>query len=76
MNLKNDSLWKFVELRSAQVPTAWNDRFDWVTMFELLATLYLELIEQEKINIQIRKENSGLINVAREETLSAHLNIH
>jgi hypothetical protein len=45
-------------------------------MFKVLATLYLELIEQEEINIQIRKENSGLINVAAEETLSAHLNIH
>ncbi|ORE05722.1 hypothetical protein BCV72DRAFT_208714 [Rhizopus microsporus var. microsporus] len=76
MNLKNDSQWKFVELRSARVPVAWNDRFDWVTMFELLTTLYLELTEQEIISIQIRKENSGLINVATEETLSARLNIH
>ncbi|RCI01013.1 hypothetical protein CU097_015637 [Rhizopus azygosporus] len=76
MSLKNDPQWKFVKLRSAQVPTAWKDRFDWVKMFELLATLYLELIEQEKISIQIRKENSGLINVTAEETLSAYLNTH
>jgi hypothetical protein len=73
MNLKNDLLWKFVELRSAQVPTSWNDRFDWVKMFELLATLYLGLLEQEKINVQIKKENSGLTKITTEQTLVAHL---
>ncbi|CAO3658239.1 unnamed protein product [Rhizopus stolonifer] len=75
MNLKNDSLWKFVKLQSAQVPTAWNDRFDWIKTFELLATLYLELIEQEKTNNQIKEENSGLFEVATEQTLSAYLNL-
>lgn len=46
MSLKKDLMWKFVELRAAHVPTSWDDRFDWMKMFELLATLYPSLIEQ------------------------------
>ena len=40
MNLKEDRLWKLVELRSADIPTNWSDRFNWVRMFELIATLF------------------------------------
>jgi hypothetical protein len=76
MSLKDESQWKFVELRSAIVPTKWGDRFEWVTMFELLASLYLELIEQEQVIMDIKKENSGLGYVAAEDTFSARLNMH
>ncbi|KAG2218296.1 hypothetical protein INT45_000978 [Circinella minor] len=40
MNLKEDRLWKFVELRSADIPTNWSDRFNWANIFELIAPLF------------------------------------
>ncbi|CEP19194.1 hypothetical protein [Parasitella parasitica] len=76
MNLKNATQWKFVELRSAIVPTKWDDRFEWVAMFELMASLYLKLIEQEQVIMDIKKENSGLEYVAAKDTFSARLNMH
>ncbi|KAI9355549.1 hypothetical protein BD770DRAFT_444646 [Pilaira anomala] len=69
MNLKEDRLWKFVELRSADIPTNWSDRFNWVKMFELIATLFLCLKEEERVDMELKKENSGLIVVPKEETL-------
>ncbi|CEP19565.1 hypothetical protein [Parasitella parasitica] len=69
MNLKEDRLWKFVELRSADIPTNWKDRFNWVKMFELIATLFLWLKEEERVDIKMKKENSGLTAVPKEELL-------
>jgi hypothetical protein len=67
-------MWKFVELRAAQVPTSWDDRFDWMKMFELLATLYLSLIEQAEVDCLVKKENSGFEKIDADQTLAAHLN--
>ncbi|OBZ81520.1 hypothetical protein A0J61_10434 [Choanephora cucurbitarum] len=73
MNLKEDRLWKFVELRSATIPTNWNDRFNWVKMFELIATLFLCLKEEVRVDMEMKRENSGLKFVSREEGLAALL---
>ncbi|KAG1042672.1 hypothetical protein G6F43_011838 [Rhizopus delemar] len=73
MNLKEDRLWKFVELRSANIPTNWSDRFNWVKMFELIATLFLCLKEEKRVDMEMKKENSGLTVVPKEETLAALL---
>ncbi|CAO3639361.1 unnamed protein product [Mucor hiemalis] len=73
MNLKGDKMWKFVEIRSATIPTSWSDRFSWVKMFELIATLFLCLREEEQVDMELKKENAGLNFVPKEETLAALL---
>lgn len=35
----NKQKWKHIELRSAIIPTKWDDIYLWVKLFELLATL-------------------------------------
>ncbi|KAG2198279.1 hypothetical protein INT47_004363, partial [Mucor saturninus] len=72
MNLNEDRLWKFVELRSATISTNWSGRFNWVNMFELLAMLFL-CLKEERVDMQMKKENSGLTVVPYEETLAAFL---
>jgi hypothetical protein len=42
-------------------------------MFELIATLYLCLIEEAGVTVTMKKENDGLISVPRDETLSSRL---
>lgn len=71
MNLKEDRLWKFVELRSTDIPTNWSDRFNWVKMFEIIATLFFSLKEEERVDMELKKESSGLTVVPKEETLAA-----
>jgi hypothetical protein len=41
MNLKKSDKWKLIELRSSVIPTSWNVRYSWVSLFELLATLFV-----------------------------------
>lgn len=67
MNLKEDRLWKFVELRSANIPTNWSDRFNWVKMFELIATLFSCLKEEERVDMELKKKNSSLTVVPKEK---------
>jgi hypothetical protein len=72
-NELEDQLWKLVELRSVNIPTGWSGRFNWVKMFELIATLYLCLKEEEHVDMDMKKENSGLAIVPKEETLAVLL---
>ncbi|KAG1582668.1 hypothetical protein G6F48_009009 [Rhizopus delemar] len=41
LSLFNESHWKFVEKRSAKLPTNWNDRLEMIQYLELLATLFV-----------------------------------
>jgi len=46
LNLTKSGRWRPVELRSACVPTSWELRSNWNIIFEMLATIYNELLEQ------------------------------
>ncbi|OZJ04144.1 hypothetical protein BZG36_02843 [Bifiguratus adelaidae] len=58
-----------VELRSATVPYVWEDRHDWVRVFELLATLHIELLAQNTITEELKMQKSGLHPVLMPETV-------
>jgi hypothetical protein len=75
MQLKENLKCKFVELISAQVLANWSNRYSWVKMFELVATLYLRLLEEAGVTADMEKEHIGLVSVPRERALSAHLEL-
>ncbi|KAI7879532.1 uncharacterized protein EV154DRAFT_52000 [Mucor mucedo] len=60
MTLSKSGKWKLVEVRSAYVPTTWQLRANWNLLFEMLATIYHELLEQRELNAQIVNEVCGL----------------
>lgn len=43
-SIKDRNTWRFVELRSAVVPTCWAKRKQWTKVFEWTATLYVRHI--------------------------------
>lgn len=43
-SIKNEKRYRFVELRTATVPTTWDKCMNWVKVFELIATLYVSNI--------------------------------
>ncbi|CEP19541.1 hypothetical protein [Parasitella parasitica] len=60
LNLTKSGRWRLVELRSACVPTSWELRSNWNIIFEMLATIYNELLEQRRLDRLILDENCGL----------------
>ncbi|CEP16440.1 hypothetical protein [Parasitella parasitica] len=60
MTLSKSGKWKLVEVRSACIPTSWQLRANWNLLFEMLATIYHELLEQRKLDAQIINEVCGL----------------
>ncbi|KAL9542023.1 hypothetical protein MBANPS3_008822 [Mucor bainieri] len=54
--------WKNVELRTAQIPTTWDDRLLLLEYLELLATLYIELQHAQNIEAKLLEER---VNVNR-----------
>lgn len=48
MTLSKPGRWKLVELRSATMPISWELRGQWVPLFKMLTTMYVELLEQKK----------------------------
>lgn len=63
MTLSKSGKWKLVELWSACVPTSWELRGNWNPLFEMLATIYNELLEQRKLDSQIINEVCGLMKL-------------
>ncbi|KAF7725451.1 hypothetical protein EC973_009625 [Apophysomyces ossiformis] len=50
-----------VEVRSAVVPTRWNERILWVKYFEMLATLMIGLREMDALRKRMDLEAAGLL---------------
>ncbi|RCH92811.1 hypothetical protein CU097_004377 [Rhizopus azygosporus] len=65
--------WKVVEVRSSPLPVEWNARFAWLPMFELMATLLLAQVEQEKVNNLLIQESTGYTKLTSEK-VSSYLN--
>ncbi|KAI8645992.1 hypothetical protein BD408DRAFT_337627, partial [Parasitella parasitica] len=68
LNLTKAGRWRLVELRSACVPTSWELRSNWNIIFEMLATIYNELIEQRKLDRLILDENCGFRKLPSKST--------
>ncbi|KAI8999175.1 hypothetical protein BC832DRAFT_594859 [Gaertneriomyces semiglobifer] len=65
----NGKNWEHLELRSAEIPTFWEDRVKLLRVAELLATVYLRLQEREQVVKAMREEENGLTTVDASETL-------
>ncbi|KAI9328818.1 hypothetical protein BD770DRAFT_477964 [Pilaira anomala] len=61
MSLYDKNHWKFIEKRSAKLPTNWNDRLCFVQYLELLATLFDGILTAQQVQKQLVKENLGLV---------------
>ncbi|KAG1136842.1 hypothetical protein G6F37_011750 [Rhizopus arrhizus] len=60
-SLYDKNYWKFIEKRSAKLPTNWNDRLCFVQYVELLATLFDGILTTQQVQKQLVKENLGLV---------------
>ncbi|KAG1623741.1 hypothetical protein G6F45_010687 [Rhizopus arrhizus] len=63
LSLFNESHWKFVEKRSAKLPTNWNDRLEMIQYLELLATLFDDVLNTQLTQKELIKENLGLVSI-------------
>ncbi|KAG1197136.1 hypothetical protein G6F35_012860 [Rhizopus arrhizus] len=52
--------WRFIEVRSSCTPTCWELRSHRKPLFEMMATIYLELLEQRSLDKIIMEEVCGL----------------
>ncbi|KAJ3277946.1 hypothetical protein HK104_002794 [Borealophlyctis nickersoniae] len=65
----NGHIWETIEVRSAQLPTAWKEMTHSLRVLELIATIYLELYKQEEVSQTLSNEKSGMVLVEEEETV-------
>ncbi|KAI9103133.1 hypothetical protein DFS34DRAFT_646516 [Phlyctochytrium arcticum] len=61
--------WKYLELRSAIIPMEWSQRYGWIKVFELVATVFNVLLDQEELMKEVAKEENGAKDVGEEETV-------
>ncbi|ORZ07378.1 hypothetical protein BCR42DRAFT_336498 [Absidia repens] len=59
----NPDRYSFIQVRSAKIPTTFDERWDWIKVFELLLKLKADLIEQERITSLLEKQRVGLLEV-------------
>lgn len=76
MTLSKSGKWKLVEVRSACAPTSWQLRANWNILFEMLATIYHELLEQRKLDAQIINEVCGLAMLPSVTVVDHFLNMN
>ncbi|KAG1451424.1 hypothetical protein G6F56_008092 [Rhizopus delemar] len=60
---ENPGSYIHTEVRFADIPTKYNNRASWASVFELLAYLFFSLREQEMILDTVNNESNGLIQV-------------
>ncbi|KAI7890254.1 uncharacterized protein EV154DRAFT_512006 [Mucor mucedo] len=63
MSLYDKNYWKFIEKRSAKLPTNRNDRLCFVQYLELLATFFDGILTTQQVQKQLVKENLGLVEL-------------
>ena len=63
VSLSKSGKWKLVEVRSACTPTSWELRSHWNLLFEMLATIYHELLQQRELDVQITNEVYRLVEI-------------
>ncbi|KAI8967367.1 hypothetical protein BDF20DRAFT_829667, partial [Mycotypha africana] len=62
-------------VRTARIPIEYEERYDWLRVFELLAYLLVELKEQVRIHETLNKEQTSVSIVQPEETVQIKLGI-
>ncbi|CAO3595880.1 unnamed protein product [Absidia cylindrospora] len=62
--MESPNRYSFIEVRSATIPTKYEQRCDWIKVFELLLKLKASLIEQEKLTSLLEEQRVGLEDVA------------
>ncbi|CAO3680677.1 unnamed protein product [Rhizopus stolonifer] len=62
VSLSKSGKWKLVEVRSACTPT-WELRSHWNLLFEMLVTIYHELLQQRELDVQITNEVCRLVEI-------------
>ncbi|KAG0924812.1 hypothetical protein G6F57_017892 [Rhizopus arrhizus] len=65
----------FKVVRTARIPIEYEERYNWLKVFELLAYLLVELKEQEQIYETLNKEQTSIIIVHPEETVRIKLSV-
>lgn len=60
VTLSKTGKWRLIEVRSSCTPTCWELRSHWKPLFEMMATIYLELLEQRSLDKIIMEEVCGL----------------
>lgn len=60
LTLSKTGKWKLIEVRSSCTPTCWELRSHWKPLFEMMATTYLELLEQRNLDKIIMEEVCSL----------------
>ncbi|EIE86862.1 hypothetical protein RO3G_11573 [Rhizopus delemar RA 99-880] len=50
VTLSKTGKWRLIEVRSSCTPTCWELRSHWKPLFEMMATIYLELLEQRSLD--------------------------
>ncbi|KAG1441747.1 hypothetical protein G6F56_011350 [Rhizopus delemar] len=58
------------EKRSANVPICFDEIFDFMQVFELIAYLQVLVLEQEQVDKILRSEHTGITDVGNEEIIS------
>ncbi|CAO3589937.1 unnamed protein product [Absidia cylindrospora] len=53
----------FVEVRSARIPTSYDQRWNWISVVELLVKLKDDLIEQEEVTSLLEQEHHSAVDV-------------
>ncbi|KAI9262805.1 hypothetical protein EDC94DRAFT_560959 [Helicostylum pulchrum] len=76
MTLSKSGKWKLVEVRSVCAPASWQLRANWNILFEMLATIYHELLEQRKLDVQIINEVCGLAMLPSVTVVDHFLNMN
>ncbi|KAI8390985.1 uncharacterized protein BYT42DRAFT_628215, partial [Radiomyces spectabilis] len=70
------STWRFIDLRSATIPTNWTKRHQMLKLFVLIATLHFLVLEQKNVTEQLESEVNGVVVVDEYDTISYRLSCH
>ncbi|KAG0905025.1 hypothetical protein G6F62_011353 [Rhizopus arrhizus] len=70
LSMDKDKKFVFEERRSATIPISYQERYDWLQVFELLADFEQLLKEQDGIEGLLREENAGRAMVGEETVRS------
>ncbi|KAL0097435.1 hypothetical protein J3Q64DRAFT_1060557 [Phycomyces blakesleeanus] len=63
-SLYDKDKWLFLELRSAKLPSRWQEMPMWIKVFELMAQLYIGLLGQQVVEKTFQAECNQLLPVA------------
>lgn len=63
LTMNQDNRFVFEERRSATIPTTFQERYNWIQVFELLADFEQIVRKQDETDQCLREENAGAVVV-------------